>query len=164
MIKLFLKTILILITVGVLAFVGVGILILTDGEKEIVELKNDFNEEKIYLIKLSWGLGDSKIAIGLNKKIRTGFSNTPKDKYVENIGTEFLFYKFENGKLLVYNDHFEEPLENEFQTDIVFVELTNPEFINLGKDKNYEAKGISVFPESAKKRLNYVDTLRKKDK
>jgi hypothetical protein len=45
---------------------------------------------------------------------------------------------------------------------IVFIGLTNPEFIKLGQDKNYEKKGLKIFPESVKSRLNYADSLTRK--
>jgi hypothetical protein len=157
-----LKILLIILTVGLISIAGVWAFVMTAGEKEVVELRNDFNGEKIYLIKQSWGLGDTKMAIGLNKRLRTGFNNSTKDKYLETAGTEFIFYKIVDGKLFVYNDSFVKPVKNTFNTEIVFIGLTNPEFIKLGQDKNYEKKGLKIFPESVKRRLNYADSLTEK--
>ena len=139
------KILLISLTFGLIAYVGVFVFIMTDGDKEVIVLSNDFNGEKIYLIKQSWGFGDTKMAIGLNKRLRTGFNNSPSDKYTETVGTEFIFYKIENGKLFIYNDSFEKPIKNTFKTEIVFVGLSNPEFINLGQNKNYEKKRTKYF-------------------
>ncbi|MBW6498079.1 MAG: hypothetical protein K0B09_06810 [Bacteroidales bacterium] len=163
MFKQILKILLIIVTIGLISFAGVWVFVMTDGDKEVVELRNDLNGEKIYLIKQSWGLGDTKMAIGLNKRLRTGFSNSPKDKYLETVGTEFIFYKIGDGKLFVYNDSFVKPVKNAFKTEIVFIGLTNPEFIKLGQDKNYEKKGLKIFPESVKRRLNYADSLTEKN-
>lgn len=163
MLKLILKILLIIVTVGLISIAGVWFFIMTTGDKEIVELRNESNGEKIYLIKKSWGLGDTKMAIGLNKRLSTGFNNSDKDKYIETVGTEFIFYKIEDGKLFVYNDSFAKPVKNTFKTEIVFIDLTNPEFIKLGEDKNYEKKGLKIFPESMKRRLNYEDSLKGKN-
>ena len=160
MYKRFVKILLIFSSVTLAIFIGIWVLAITDGTKEVKELKNDLNGEKIYLIKQSWGLGDTKMSIGLNKRLRAGFKNKPKNKYIETVGTEFIFYKFDHGKLIIYCDSFKEPIENNFITDIEFVGLTNPEFIKLGQDKNYEKKGLNIFPESAIRRLNYVDSLK----
>jgi hypothetical protein len=142
-----LKILLIIITVGLISIAGVWVFIMTAGDKEVVELRNDFNGEKIYLIKQSWGFGDTKMAIGLNKRLRTGFNNSASEKYLLTAATEFIFYKIEDGKLYIYNDSFEKPVKNTFKTEIVFISLTNPEFIKLGQDKNYEKKGLKTFPE-----------------
>lgn len=162
MYKRILKILLIIGIVGLISFVGVWVFVMSDGDKEVVELRNEFNGEKIYLIKQSWGFGDTKMAIGLNKRLRTGFNNSAKDKYLETVGTEFIFYKIEEGKLFVYNDSFVKPVKCAFKTEIVFIGLTNPEFIKLGQDKNYEQKGLKIFPKSVKRRLNYLDSLKGK--
>lgn len=62
-----LKILLIILTVGLISIAGVWVFVMTAGDKEVVELRNDSNREKIYLIKQSWGFGDTKMAIGLNK-------------------------------------------------------------------------------------------------
>lgn len=59
MLKLILKILLIIVTVGLISIAGVWVFIMTAGDKEVVELRNDLNGEKIYLIKQSWGLGDT---------------------------------------------------------------------------------------------------------
>lgn len=151
--------IIILLLIATMVGAGIFMCTMTNGKKDCIELTNDSNGEKIYLIKTSWGFGDSKMAIGLNKRLRSGFNNTPKDKYTEDVGTEFIFYKFEGGKLLVYNDNFEAPIRNRFRTEIVFVGLSNSDFYNLSEKKNYLKIGLSVFPKSAIDRLNYVDLL-----
>jgi len=126
------------ILLSIVAIVGVGIFmcLMTDGEREVVELPNDVNGEKIYLINTSWGFGDSKMAIGLNKRHRSGFNNTLKDKYTETAGTEYFLYKFERGKLIVYNDNFKDPLKIRFRTEFVFIGLSNPDFIELSENKS----------------------------
>lgn len=158
MFKLIVK-IIILLSIATLVGAGIFMLMMTNGKKDCIELTNDSNGEKIYLIKTSWGFGDSKMAIGLNKRLRSGFNNTPKDKYTEDVGTEFIFYKFEGGKLLVYNDNFRAPKQNRFRTKILFVGLSNPDFYNLSENKNYLKIGLSVFPKSEIGRLNDVDSL-----
>ncbi len=159
MIKHIIKVFLIILIVGPLVYFGVPTFIILSGEKEIVELDNDINGEKIYLVKRSWGFGDSKIVISLNKRLISGFNSSPSDKYIETVGTEFIFYKIDSGKLIVYNENFKTPTKNNFKTEVIFIGLSNPEFIILGLNRNYEKKGMKVFPESAKRRLNYVDSL-----
>lgn len=158
MFKLIFK-VLILLFISAIVCVGIFMFMLTDGKKRVIELTNDVNGEKIYLIQSSWGFGDSKMAIGLNKRLRSGFNNTPKDKYTETVGTEYFFYKFENGKLVVFNDNFIAPRHNTFQTKIVFIGLSNPDFIKLGENKNYLKKGLSIFPENVTSQLDYADSL-----
>jgi len=158
MFKLIFK-VLILLSIAAIVGVGISMYMMTDGKKDVIELTNDVNGEKIYLIKTSWGFGDSKMAIGLNKRLSSGFSNTPKDKYTEAVGTEYFFYKFESGKLFVYNDNFEAPRYNRFRTELVFIGLSNPDFIKLSEHKNYLKKGLNIFPKNIIGRLDYADSL-----
>ncbi len=154
MTKLIVKILLIGTVSGLLVFLGFLLFFFLSGNKETVELRNKSNGETIYLIKQSWGFGDSKIAIGLNKRLRTGFNISQNDKYIETLGTDIIFYKMDSGKLYVYDDSFKKPINNKFQTEIIFVRLTNPEFINLRQDRNYVKKGLNVFPEIGKRHLN----------
>jgi hypothetical protein len=145
------KTLIILTVSGLLISLGFVLFIMTNGNKETVKLINNFNGETIYLIKKSWGFGDSKIAIGLNTRLRNGFNISQNDKYILTTGTDIIFYKLDSGKLYIYNDTFKKPTINKFHTEIVFIGLSNTEFYNLRENFNYKTKSLSVFPEIDKR-------------
>ncbi|MBN2396497.1 MAG: hypothetical protein JXC36_08595 [Candidatus Atribacteria bacterium] len=146
MLKIFIKILIASIIIGTITIAGVFIFIVFSGEKEVVELTNDFNGERIFLIKKSWGINDSKIVIGLDDNVGIGY-NSCEDKYVLTTGSDFIFYKLEEGKLYVYNNDFKSPESNKFQTKIEFINLSNPEFYNLWDNKNYKKQRIMKFPE-----------------
>ncbi len=146
MLKFITKTLVIILIAGIVTVLGVFVFIVYSGEKEVIELTNDFNGEKIFVIKKSWGINDSKIAIGLDENVGIAYYNC-KDKYVLTTGSDFIFYRFEGGKLLIYNDNFKQPELNKFKTKIEFISLSNPEFYNLLNNMNYKKQGILKFPE-----------------
>ena len=139
----FILTVIIVITLGILS-----VLYFAFGDhKELDRLKNPVNNEEIYLIKVSWGLEDYRMAISLNRKLKGGFSNNFDDKYLLDYG-DHIFYKFSNDTLLIYGSEFDKPKVNNFMTPIKFITLENPEFIRLGENGHYKKYGLNIFPES----------------
>lgn len=146
MLKTVIKIIVGTLIIGIITLVGVVVFIINSGEKEVIEITNDYNGEKIFLIKKSWGINDSKIVIGLDDNVGIAYNNS-EDKYVLTTGADFIFYKFENGKLIVYDNSFKQPEINKFQTKVEFKSLSNPEFYNLLSNLNYKKQEIMKFPE-----------------
>ncbi|MEM9674562.1 MAG: hypothetical protein AAF992_18360 [Bacteroidota bacterium] len=128
-------------------------------EQVVVELINNRNSEKIYLIKTYWGLGDSRMAIGLDKELDGGVSNHYPDKFEEIAASEYFYYKLSKDTLHIYGGIFRSPKENNFQTPVIIHKISNPESIHLSRNKNYKKKELSVFPPSVIERLEYVDGL-----
>ncbi len=113
-------------------------------QKEVLKLEN--NGESIYFIMIEWGMGDSRMAIGLDKDLKGGFANEYPDKYqFNNQFVHIVFYKLENDTLHVYGD-FIEPKNNNFKTNIKINRLSDSDWDKLLL--NYKEKGLSIFPES----------------
>ncbi|NOU62003.1 hypothetical protein [Marinifilum caeruleilacunae] len=152
----------ILIIFAVITLGVVGTFYFSFGDhKELKKIKNPVHGEKIYLMKVSWGLDDCRMAIGLNRKFHGGFANDFDDKYLLDYGEHF-FYKFSNDSLIIYGSEFDGPKLNEFKTPIVFISLENPAFIELGENETYKTKGLAVFPKSVIERFEYNDKRNKK--
>ena len=152
----------ILITIIVLILGGLSLLYFAFGDnKEVKKVTNPINKERIYLIKISWGLDDCRMAIGLNKKIKGGFDYDFDDKYLLDYGEHF-FYKFSNDSLIIYGSEFDKPKVNDFKTPIKFIYLENPAFSRLGECENYKKRGLAVFPKSVIERFEYNDKRNKK--
>jgi hypothetical protein len=117
--------------------------------QEITEIVNPTNGEKIFLIKTSWGFGDSRMAIGLDKELKGGFSNEYKDKYESiDMGGYPILYKLDNDTLNIYDGYFKKPEIDKFKTVIILHELDVIE--RQFYSKNYVKLGLMIFPESQK--------------
>lgn len=153
------KRLSIILTIIIAVVLGIiGLFYFAFGDhKELKKIKNPVNGEKIYLMKVSWGLDDYRMAIGLDRKFSGGFANEYNEKYLLDYG-EYFFFKFSSDTLLIYGSEFENPIVNNFKTPLRFIYLENPEFIRYGENEYYKELGLSVFPKSVIKRFEYNDS------
>jgi hypothetical protein len=131
------------ITVGIVVCVGVFVTAcaLFSDQTEKIELVNSANGEKIYLLRTSWGRGDSRMAIGLDEELEGGSRDYP-DKFVSiTAGDTPIMYKFENGTLHIYGGLFKRPSVDKFKTKII-LDGRSPEDC-----RNYKSLGLKIFPE-----------------
>ncbi|MBK3517332.1 hypothetical protein [Carboxylicivirga marina] len=142
----------ILLVILIIGLLGCGLVLAVlslafSDKKEIVELYNKTANEKIYLIETSWGMDDSRMAIGLDKELKGGFGNLYPDKYQYNgMWFQYILYKFQSDTLHIYGNDFISPEQNHFRTPIILHDLTDSEKRRI--EHNYKERGISIFPES----------------
>lgn len=115
-----------------------------------VVIENKSLKEKIYLKWFARGINYERSVITSNPNLSTE-NKIEEQAYQENTGSPY-FYKLSNDTLSIYGGNWEITENSNFRTTVVFNELTNPEFIKLTKD--YEKKGLKVFPPSHKKFFN----------
>lgn len=162
-----LKIILIIIFTGI---VGIAVLIFKVipsifEKKDVVKLYNKSKDEEIYLMRLSWGIDDTKMTIGLDENLNSCWSNSEPDKYETNSSNDtWFFYKLTDDTLFVYGPVFSKPKFYKFKTFVKIIELHNGDFITMGENKKYKTFGLDIFPPIEIERLDYADKLEKKHK
>ncbi|SMD44220.1 hypothetical protein SAMN00777080_2840 [Aquiflexum balticum DSM 16537] len=147
MIKKFLLIGFSILSIGILFyFISPILLVSSTSDKSNVEIFNPKNRETIYLLKTSWGLNGSRMAIGLNTELKVGFKDSYEDKY-ECVGfcDSPILYKLEQDTLFVYDGNWQFPKEDNFKTPIKIIELKVQE--RLGIYRNYKSLNLKIFPE-----------------
>ncbi|TDN97733.1 hypothetical protein [Sunxiuqinia elliptica] len=140
-----------LLVLLILGLIGCGLVLTVlslafSDKKEIIELYNSTADEKIYLLKTSWGLNDSRMAIGLNNSLKGGFKHKYPDKYVSTgTGDYPILYKLDNDTLHIYGGTFKKPTIDKFMTNIKLHELNVSTRIHYSQ--NYKTMGLKIFPE-----------------
>jgi hypothetical protein len=120
------------------------------GTIKTVVIENKSLGETIYLKWFARGLNYERSVITSDPDLDTE-KKIDEQAYQENFGSPY-FYKLSNDTLSIYGGNWVITENSNFRTTVVFNELTNPEFIKLTKD--YEKKGLKVFPPSHKKFFN----------
>ena len=147
MIKKIVKLSLFALFTGLIVYFSVFVFSMLNTDKKVIEIENIKNGEKIYLLKTSWGINDSRMAISLNKKLKAGFKHNYPNKYVSvGFGDSPIMYKMEIDTLHIYGGTFERPQNNNFTTIIKLHELSVP--TRKQYCQNYNELGLTIFPKS----------------
>ncbi len=137
--------VILIIIVGFISF----FLYSSRDQKELIQILDPKNNEKIYLIKTSWGFGDARMAIGLDKKLKGGFGYHYPEKYESrSSGDSPILYKLTNDTLYIYDGDFIKPTIDNFKTKIKLIELTPITRSDIYRD--YEKLELNIFPDNQK--------------